>query len=145
MSTGHLLVGIDGSPGAEAALAWAAAEARLRGVGLVLVTAYRFPLAFAGTGADPGLAAPDEQRDADSVLSAALRASGDLLDGLAVEQRVIAGEGPGHALVEASREAELLVLGARGRGGISGMTLGSVSHYCVGRAHCPVVTVPVPG
>lgn len=80
MSGGHLLVGIDGSPAADAALAWAAAEARLRDVGLVLITAYRFPLAFAGTGADPALAAPDEQQD----------------------------------------------------------------HYCVGRARCPVVTVPVP-
>lgn len=143
MSSGRIIVGMDGSPGSEAALAWAAAEARLRGVGLVLVAAYRFPLAFAGTGADPALAAPDEQRDADSVLAAAVRNSGDLLDGLAVEQHVVAGEGPGHALVEASKDAELLVLGARGRGGVSGMTLGSVSHYCVGRAHCPVVTVPV--
>jgi nucleotide-binding universal stress UspA family protein len=141
--SGHILVGVDGSPGSDAAIAWAVTEARLRGSGLLFLTAYRFPLAFAGTGATPSLAAPDEQREAEQILDAAIRAAGSL-DGLDVERRVVPGEAPGHALVEASEHADLLVLGVRGRGGLSGIALGSVSRHCVGRAHCPVVIVPAP-
>jgi nucleotide-binding universal stress UspA family protein len=142
--SGHILVGVDGSPASDAAIAWAVAEARLRGTGLQFLTAYRFPLAFAGTGANPSLAAPDEQRDAEQILDAAIRDAGSALDGMDVERRVVPGEAPGHALVDASEHAELLVLGVRGRGGLSGIALGSVSRHCVGRAHCPVVIVPAP-
>jgi nucleotide-binding universal stress UspA family protein len=138
----QIVVGVDGSPGAAAALAWAAAEARLRNTGLLLMTAYRYPLAFAGTGADPALAAPDEQREATDILDAAVREAAAALEGLDVQRRVAAGEAPGHALVDASADAQLLVLGVRGRNGLSGITLGSVSRHCVGRAHCPVVVVP---
>jgi nucleotide-binding universal stress UspA family protein len=50
-------------------------------------------------------------------------------------------------LVKRSAQAELLVVGSRGLGGLKGMVLGSVGHHCAAHAHCPVVIVhqvPVP-
>jgi nucleotide-binding universal stress UspA family protein len=58
--------------------------------------------------------------------------------------RVIAEVVEGHpaeALINASRCAELLVVGSHGHGSFSGMLLGSVSQHCLGHAHCPVTLI----
>jgi nucleotide-binding universal stress UspA family protein len=60
--------------------------------------------------------------------------------GLDVETRMEVGSGA-HALIEASRDAQLLVVGSRGHGGFVGMLLGSVSAACTHHACCPVVVV----
>lgn len=143
--TFRIVVGVDGSDASRSALRWAAGEARLRGASLLVLTAYRFPLAFAGVGADATVAAPDEQEQAERIQRAVLDEAADDLAGLDVATSIEAGEGPGHAIVSAAEDADLLVVGQHGLGGVSGFTLGSVSHYCVGRASCPVVVVPAAG
>ncbi len=66
----------------------------------------------------------------------------DALAGVQVERVVIDDKHPAEALVEVSADADLLVVGSRGRGGFSRMLLGSISHAVVLHAACPVVVVP---
>ena len=61
-------------------------------------------------------------------------------DGVAIEQRVVEGTA-GAVLVDESHEADLLVVGSRGRGGFAQLLLGSVSQQCAHHAACPVVIV----
>ncbi len=56
-------------------------------------------------------------------------------------RRVIVRDAPARALVEASKSAQLVVVGSRGRGNATGLMLGSVSHGVLHAAHCPVVIV----
>lgn len=137
----EIVVGVDGSAGAAAALRWAADAARRSGARLVAVHAYRMPLAFAGAEVDPEVFVPDLRRAAEALLAHALQEAGPVLEGLTVEQRVV-GRGAAAALLEASAKADLLVVGARGAEGFRGLLLGSVSDQCALHAACPVVVVP---
>ena len=58
--------------------------------------------------------------------------------GIEVTSRVVQGH-PAQILVEASKGADLLVVGSRGHGEFVGMLIGSVSEYCATNAHCPVL------
>jgi nucleotide-binding universal stress UspA family protein len=119
------------------ALAWAVDEARLRGRGLRVIQA--FPSVISTTGHTD----PEYYGKAESGAEAELEqnlAKGPALDGLDVEKIVQVGN-PSEVLVEASRGANLLVVGSRGRGAFRGMLLGSVSWHSVHQAHCPVVVV----
>jgi nucleotide-binding universal stress UspA family protein len=60
-----------------------------------------------------------------------------------LETRLVQGH-PRHVLIEASRSADMLVLGRRGHGGFGGLLLGSVSSALVAHAHCPVLVVHTP-
>jgi nucleotide-binding universal stress UspA family protein len=132
-----IVVGVDGSAAAEAALRWATEEARLRGARLHVVHAWAVP---ASVGAAPyvnGLG--DELREtAELLVDAVVR---DLVDdGLQADGEAVAGRAA-EALLEAAADASLLVVGSRGRGGFAGLLLGSVSQQCVHHAACPVVVV----
>jgi nucleotide-binding universal stress UspA family protein len=67
----------------------------------------------------------------------------DATDGIELEADAVEGP-PADTLIAAGRDAELLVVGSRGRGGFAGLLLGSVSQQCAQHAPCPVVILPPP-
>jgi len=156
---GTIVVGVDGSPGSDAALRWALAEARLRGAPLRAVHVFqspRIPVVGAGLGTagglpDPGVLAEesDELRqavetEAGNLIEEALRRAGGSLEGLEIERSAVEGA-PAQALIASAQNADLLVLGSRGRGGFLGLLLGSVSQQCAQHPPCPVVILPPEG
>lgn len=129
-----IVVGIDGSPEAVAALRWAAEEARAHGH-LVIAVTVNTPLAYAFA------PAAEIQQIVDSSSQAAMDAALTEVYGRTDPggvTRVVREGNPAEVLIDASQEASLLVIGARGRGVFP---LGSVSDRCVRHAHSPVVVV----
>jgi nucleotide-binding universal stress UspA family protein len=153
---GTIVVGVDGSPGSDAALRWAMDEARLRGSKLRVVHAYDLPhvaLSEAGIGA-AGIPAPavvtrddaerarsEAEEQARGVVESAVQRAGEGADRPEIEVAALVGP-PAQTLIEAGRDAELLVLGSRGRGGFLGLLLGSVTQQCAHHPPCPVVILP---
>ncbi len=132
---GLIVVGVDGSPSARRALTWALSEALLRKGRCLLVHAYDYSTTAAG-----GLGAAAGYADAaQEVLEHDLAFARE--SGATVEGRTVA-EAAADALLDASRDADLLVVGTRGRGGLASALLGSVSTSVVHHAVCPVVVVP---
>lgn len=134
----RIVVGVDGSEGSKDALRWAARQAGLTGAAIEAVTGWEYP-AFCGWAPacpdDAGLGQIAEQTLAqtlDKVLGPDRPAR--------LLTRVVARH-PAQALVEASKDAELLVVGSRGYGGFADALLGSVSTYCVHHARCPVTVI----
>jgi nucleotide-binding universal stress UspA family protein len=80
------------------------------------------------------------ENDARRVLDEAVAKVRSTHPGVRVRSTIIRGH-PAPALIEASRGADLLVLGSRGHGEFVGMLLGSVSEHCVAHAHCPVLVI----
>ncbi|GAB3538045.1 universal stress protein [Arthrobacter tecti] len=142
-SNGHgVVVGVDGSDQSLCALVWAAKEAERRRTPLYVVTAYTVPV-FAASSMDAGYATVDDsvvREGAQAVLDQAVsRISGHNIE---VIPRVETGDASG-VLLELSEEAELMVVGSRGRGGFVGRLLGSVSAALPAHSKCPTVVVPL--
>lgn len=140
---GTIVVGVDGSSGARAALRFAVEEARLRGARLRIVTAWHVPpMAYSG-----GFAVPFDRRDfeqgATAVAENALADLGEETEGLDVDHVAVEGQ-PAQVLLAEAEGAELLVVGSRGHGGFAGLLLGSVSQQCAHHARCPVAIVTEP-
>jgi nucleotide-binding universal stress UspA family protein len=136
---GRIVVGVDSSRTSLKALRWALEEARLRGADLELVHAFPRP-ELVGMTMVVTLPSDDELREAsEQVIADALAAVGGA-EGIAVTRRVGAG-GPASVLVDAAKEADLLVIGSRGLGGFRGMLLGSVTQQVIAHAPCPVVVI----
>ena len=133
----RIVVGIDGSPHSQVALSWAVQEARLRGLGLRIIHVFPALVTYWGTTSSEYY--PKEEAEAKKVFEHAL-ASAPSMDGLDVERTLTPGN-PAEVLIEASRQASMLVVGSHGRGGFRGMLMGSVSIHCVNQAHCPVLVV----
>ena len=140
---GRIVVGVDGSAHARQALRFALAEAALRGARVVVVGSWAIPpLAATGVGMIPAfdLLRTELADSASEVLSRELAEVADAAAGVEVEQHLAQGDAAG-VLVEAAAGAELLVVGSRGRGGVTGTVLGSVSRACLDHAPCPVAVV----
>lgn len=137
---GRVVVGIDGSDASMDALRWAADEARQRTATLRVVLAWSFLDQPAAPGGDRPFDPSFDQAAAEAVLDEILDAEPDLLEGLEVERHAIC-DLPARALLDQSATADLIVVGARGRGGFTRLTLGSVSHQVAQHAPAPVVVV----
>ena len=133
----RVVVGVDGSEHSRLALAWAAEEATIRDVGLDVVLAWTLLSQPGREQPKPDYGDADaravlEQLVADTLGNArpaelALRPINDLA---------------ARALIDASEDAAIVVVGSRGLGGFRELLLGSVSAQVVRHARCPVVVVP---
>ena len=143
---GRIVVGVDNSEGAKAALRFALEEAKLRRATVRAVHAWLFGyIGVTGVeGFSPVVGADlsELRRTAEVVLDAVLDEVAPSPD-VPIERHV--GEGPAAAvLVDESRQTDMLVVGSRGHGGFAGLLLGSVSQQCAQHAACPVVIVRAP-
>jgi nucleotide-binding universal stress UspA family protein len=141
---GAIVVGVDHSAGAKAALRFALEEARLRQATLRVVHAWQSGY-IGATGLEGLLPAAggeleDFRQGAAAALDETLKEVAADADSVTIERRVDQGA-PAAVLVEESRGAELLVVGSRGHGGFAQLLLGSVSQQCAQHAFCPVVIV----
>ncbi|MDX3189732.1 universal stress protein [Streptomyces sp. MN03-5084-2B] len=139
--SGPVVVGSDGSPDSEAAIAFACEEAKLRGTALVAVHTWSDILA-------DGMLRPHPLQEDPAEIAAAER--GKLAEqvagwqrkypDLAIELEVVRGR-PVRTLLERGEDAQLIVVGSRGRGGFTGMLLGSTSQALIAHSPCPVAVV----
>lgn len=131
-----VVVGIDGSAVSEAATGLAFEEASLRGAELVAVYAWH----DTGLLDFPGIDTAAMESDGELVLAERLAGWRERYPDVTV-RRVVVGDRPADQLIEQSRQAQLVVVGSHGRGGFTGMLLGSVSQAVVQAAHAPVIVV----
>ncbi|MEU8972031.1 universal stress protein [Streptomyces monashensis] len=129
---GRVVLGAGEKPAESAAARFAAEEAQLRGVPLRVVRAWRRPVHTTGEPADV------HEQQAAELLEEVLRSAPAGVD---VDRRTVEGYAR-DALIAVSREADLLVVGARRRPGHHGLQLGRVAHGVLHHAACPVAVVP---
>ena len=135
-----IVVGVDGSAHAEAALEFALEEAALRGASLRVVSAWELPSSVAVGGVYTPEVFDVFPQEAQTILSKALARATELQPAVPVEGKVIEGSAAA-ALLEEARDAAMLVVGSRGRGGFASLLLGSVTQQVVHHAPCPIVVV----
>jgi nucleotide-binding universal stress UspA family protein len=140
----RIVVGIDESVHSHRALDWAVREAALRRTSLTVLTVIP---AMASPWSTRQLTVPDEpeviERARKAVEEAVARSLGELGADRPTEVNIEVFSGyPAQLLAEASRQADLVVLGSRGSSGFATFLLGSVSNQVAHHASCPVVIVP---
>lgn len=142
---GDVLLGVDGSPAAQPSVDFAFDEAALRGCGVTAVHAWSEWTTPAQPPPDRSMPYAYEagmlRDDGERLLAESLAGSGERQPDVPVERRTVRGR-PRETLIEGSKNARLLVVGARGRGGFAGLLLGSVSQAALHHADCPVAVVP---
>jgi nucleotide-binding universal stress UspA family protein len=136
-TSGPVVVGVDGSETSLRALGFAVERAAQRDVPLRVLRVWEPPgERWVPPGFDPAAVSAAEREAAESDLARWRESFPDV----PVDVEVAAGN-PAALLVEQSRSAQLVVVGTRGRGGLRGMLLGSVSQQLLQHAHCPVAVV----
>jgi nucleotide-binding universal stress UspA family protein len=139
---GRIVVGVDGSESSKQALRWARYLARMAGDTLEVVMVWK-PFGDYGAVGAGWVGMPsdwDPARDTEKALIATVDEvfGADRPAGLKIS--VVEGS-PAWALIEAGKDARMLVVGSRGHGGFAGLLLGSVSATCVEHARCPVLVL----
>jgi nucleotide-binding universal stress UspA family protein len=131
----HIIVGVDGSDDSINAYRWALDEAKVRSAEVTAIFAWELPMIGI-----PGAF------DRDELEAEGMKFLNDQLNGQqngngVTVHRVVAQGDPSTSLIEACRrtDADMLVLGSRGRGGFGGLLLGSVGQECASHAPCPVL------
>lgn len=143
MECGTIVVGVDDSPQARAAVQWAADQARLSGCTLHGVHVLEWPRAddLFGYAAVADQVLPDPTE-----LEACYRAPSEQVFAEVHPDpgwRLTFAQGhAGHVLVDVARDARMLVLGAREHTGVLRLLNGSTGHYCLNHSVCPLVAVP---
>lgn len=142
LSTAPVLVGVDGSRGSDQALGFGFDEASGRAVPLVALYAWwMLPLRNLGPTTPRRYDPAQAQSEAERMLAEALAGWSAKYPDVEVHRLARHDMNPALALVEASRDAGIVVVGSRGRGGFARMVLGSVSRTVMSHAHCPVAVV----
>jgi nucleotide-binding universal stress UspA family protein len=145
-SAGHhlrnagIVVGYDGSPESRLALSWAAATAKRRGSRLTLLHSVNLSFIPGFPAFDTSQVEPELQDAAKRLVDDGAMRAGDALDASRIQTQYWLGS-PAAQIVEASNDADLVVMGSRGRGRLTGGLLGSTSYAVAAHAHCPVVVV----
>lgn len=138
-----IIVGIDGSDHSRRALEWAVREAAVRHAPLTVLAVQPAIAGYAGS----AVAYPGDDDRADQARKAAQEETDQILSKLggsapeAVTVQAAIGI-PAAVLIDASKDADLIVVGSRGSGGFSQLVLGSVSTQVTHHSHCPVVVIP---
>ena len=142
-----IVVGVDGSDASKDALRWAVDEARLRGAQVVAVNAWQLPAAAPDIGPMMATATgpyefaelvPQLEESARLLVEGAVQEIAGSAAGVEIQSVAVEGP-PARVLIDAARDADLLVVGSRGHGGFTGLLVGSVSLQAVQHAPCPVV------
>ncbi|MEW2620476.1 universal stress protein [Streptomyces sp. NPDC048106] len=138
----RIVVGVDGSEGSKQALSWAVRQADLTGGWVEAVIAWDVPQFHGALGWLPPSSSDEAALAgrAQSELTAAVEEAAAAHPTVQVSTVVRYGS-PASVLLEASRDAALLVVGSRGLGGFRGLLLGSVAQHCVQHAACPVLVL----
>ena len=138
----QIVVGVDGSATSSAALRWALDEARRHGSAVTAVYAWHDPYTGSALPFAPGLIDPTSFQAYGEKLLDSVLAAEDLTGVHEPVRRLVVHGSAAQALVEAAKDADLLVVGSRGRGGFAGLLLGSVSQQVIHHASCPVLVFP---
>ncbi|GAS93596.1 UspA domain-containing protein [Mycolicibacterium canariasense] len=141
MKIEKIVVGVDGSDPGQVALEWAAAESALHGATLVLLHAAAPPIAAWPVAPAPSGYLEWQLDRGKDILHAAARTVREATNGSVDVVSEYAQAAPAAALIDASRTAGMVAVGARGRGALARTVLGSVSTAVVHRAHCPVAVI----
>ncbi|MBP2335709.1 nucleotide-binding universal stress UspA family protein [Saccharothrix coeruleofusca] len=139
-----IVVGVDGSPASRGALRWALDEATRTGASVEAVMAWSRepePVPAASPGEHPRGDQPDRRHPARELHEIVEQVRARVPRAPEVVEVTIVGDA-GRALTDASRQADLLVVGATGRGALVQALLGDVPATCLRHSACPVVVVP---
>jgi nucleotide-binding universal stress UspA family protein len=133
----QIVVGVDGSESSNEALRWAARLAPSLDATIHAIVAWENPVVY---GLDAALPTWKPDETAQEILNKSL----EKVFGKTRPAGLIGSISQGHptfVLIDASKDAEMLIIGSRGLGGFAGLLLGSVSSTCAERAECPVLVV----